>query len=199
MDGNSFVSRLRKVLAVRARYRIATSVQVDVPAVSNPGLLVMVHRLDGGSVQVTALNFSRTTITETVMSKHLSAGGGVMDMFTDRVIATVDRTHSFPIVLAAHQGRSLLIVPAPSEAKRTEAREDATGMAADRRGQPDADRLRPPVKEPEPCRVCQADVYLVPVEVPMRRGRQAGQIGFVRKCSNSGCPSNSRRMGRRRP
>ena len=199
IDGNSFVSRLRKVLAVRARYRIATSVQVDVPAVSNPGLLVMVHLLDGGSVQLTALNFSQTTITETVTSKHLSTGGGVMDMFTDRMIASVDRTHSFPIVLAAHQGRSLLIVPAPHEAHGTEAGEDATGMAADRRVQRDADRLRPPVEEPVPCRVCQADVYLVPVEVPVRRGREADQIGFVRKCSNSGCPSNSRRMGRRKP
>ena len=64
-DGNSFVSRLRKVLAVRARYRIATSVQVDVPAVPNKALLVMVHLLDSGSIQVTALNFSQTTITET--------------------------------------------------------------------------------------------------------------------------------------
>ena len=81
----------------------------------------MVHLLDTGSIQVTALNFSQTTITETVTSEHLPIGGAVVDMFTDRTIATVDRTHSFPIVLEAHQGRSLLIVPAPSRRQAHEA------------------------------------------------------------------------------
>ena len=112
-DGRSFVSRLRKVLAVRARYRIATSVQVDVPAVPNNALLAMVHLLDTGAMQVTALNFSQTTINETVTSEHLPTGAAVIDMFTDRTIATVDHTHSFPVTLEGHHGKSLLISPAP--------------------------------------------------------------------------------------
>jgi hypothetical protein len=33
-------------LAVRTRYRIATSVQIDVPDVSDKAMLVMVHELD---------------------------------------------------------------------------------------------------------------------------------------------------------
>jgi trehalose synthase len=110
-DGRSFVSRLRKVLAVRARYRIATSVQVDVPAVPDNALLVMVHLLDTGAMQVTVLNFGQTTINETVTSEHLPIGGAVVDMFADRTIATVDHTHSFPIALEAHRGMSLLIAP----------------------------------------------------------------------------------------
>ena len=244
MDGSSFVSRLREVLAVRARYRIATSVQLDVPAVSNKALLVMVHLLESGSLQVTALNFSQTTIAETVTSEHLPTGGVAIDMFTDRTIATVDQRHSFPIALEGHHGMSLLIVAAALEADDTEPRPPEMARAlgpteptnprtppppssratsrlrgdlrdhhhpdmaaedvvaetvADPAVQRDADRLPGPVEEPEPCRVCQSDVYLVSVEVPTRRGREAGQIGFVRKCSNSRCPSNSRRMARPKP
>ena len=77
---------------------------------SNRALLVMVHLLDSGLVQVTALNFSQGTITEPVTSRHLAANDAVIDMFTDQVIATVDQTHTFPITLEPHQGMSLLIV-----------------------------------------------------------------------------------------
>ena len=61
---NSFVSRLRDILAVRRRYGIATGTQLDVPAVSDKALLVMVHRLDSGLIQMTALNFSNRPISD---------------------------------------------------------------------------------------------------------------------------------------
>ena len=109
-DNRSFAWRLREILAVRARYRIATGIQLEVPPVSNRGLLVMVHLLDSGLVQVTALNFSQEMITELVTSRHLAANDAVIDMFTDQVIAAVDQTHTFPITLGPHQGMSLLIV-----------------------------------------------------------------------------------------
>jgi hypothetical protein len=109
-DKKSFASRLRAILAVRARYRIATGVQLEVPTVSNRALLVMVHLLDNALLQITALNFSQTTITELVTSRHLAANDAVIDMFTDQVVATVDQTHTFAITLGPHQGRSLLIV-----------------------------------------------------------------------------------------
>jgi trehalose synthase len=121
-DGTSFVSRLRKVLAVRTRYGVATGTQVDIPPVSNNALLLMVHLLATGHIQVTALNFSQTTIAETVTSEHLPSGGAVMDMFTGQRIATVDHTHTFPIILDAHQGMSLLIDLPASNADRTESR-----------------------------------------------------------------------------
>jgi trehalose synthase len=108
-DGTSFVSRLRKLLAVRTRYGIATSTQLDVPSVSDEALLVMVHLLGTGQIQVTALNFSRTTIFGSVTSDHLPIGGAVTDAFTGQHIGTVDQTGSFPILLDAHQGRALII------------------------------------------------------------------------------------------
>jgi len=106
----SFVSRLRDILAVRRSYGIATSTQVDVPAVSNKALLVMVHRLDNGLIQVTALNFSNHPISDRVVSEYLSPGAAVMDMFTNRRLGIVDQRHSFPVGLNPHQGMSLLIV-----------------------------------------------------------------------------------------
>ena len=109
---NSFAARLREVLAVRMRYGIATSVQVDVPEVSNKAMLVMVHRLDTTRIQVTVLNFSSQPIAGRVKSKHLAPGSAVIDMFTNQAIAEVDHEHSFAVWLEPHQGMSLLTVPA---------------------------------------------------------------------------------------
>jgi trehalose synthase len=108
-DPESFVSRLREMLTVRTRYRIATAVQVDVPPVADKATLVMVHRLDTGQPQVTVLNFADRLILGRVTSQHLSPGGAVVDMFTDRVIAEVDRDCSFAVSLPPHQGMSLLL------------------------------------------------------------------------------------------
>jgi trehalose synthase len=109
-DPDSFVSRLREMLTIRTRYRIATCVQVDVPPVTDKAMLVMVHRLDTGQPQVTVLNFADRPIAGRVTSEHLPPGGAVVDMFTDRVTAGVDRDRSFAVSLAPHQGMSLLLV-----------------------------------------------------------------------------------------
>jgi hypothetical protein len=114
----SFVWRLRDILAVRRRYGIATSTQVDIPAVSNRALLVMVHRLDNGLIQATALNFSNHPISDRVISEHLSPGAAVIDMLTDRRPGTVDQGRTFPISLKPHQGMSLLIIPDMTAADR---------------------------------------------------------------------------------
>jgi trehalose synthase len=111
-DPNSFAARLREVLAVRTRHGIATSVQVDVPEVSNKAMLVMVHRLDTSQIQVTVLNFSSQPIASRVKSQHLTSGAAVIDMVTDQVIAEVDHEHSFAVWLEPHQGLSLRTVPA---------------------------------------------------------------------------------------
>jgi hypothetical protein len=115
---DSFVSRLRDILAVRWRYSIATGTQLDVPAVSNKALLVMVHRLDSGLIQVTALNFSNHPISDRVVSEYLSPGAAVIDMFTERRLGMVDQRRTFPVGLNPHQGMSLLIVADMPKADR---------------------------------------------------------------------------------
>ena len=111
-DAHSFAARLRDILAVRTRYGIATSVQVDVPEVSNKAMLVMVHRLDATQLQVAVLNFSNQSIAGRIKSEHLAPGAAVIDMFADQVIAEVDHEHTFAVSLEPHQGMSLLTIPA---------------------------------------------------------------------------------------
>ena len=92
---NSFISRLQDILVVRRRFGLATSTQVDIPAVSEPALLVMVHRLDGGLVQVTALNFSSDPIADRVTSVRLRPGATIRDMLSERKLGVVDDDGSF--------------------------------------------------------------------------------------------------------
>ena len=82
-DESSFACRLREILAIRKRYGIATSVQIDVPQVSNKAMLVMVHQLSDAE-QVTVLNFSATPISGSVISEALLPGSVIIDMMSDR-------------------------------------------------------------------------------------------------------------------
>jgi maltose alpha-D-glucosyltransferase/alpha-amylase len=108
-DENSFARQLQRVLAVRENWGIATSTLLDVPGVSHRGLLVMVHRLESGAIQVTALNFSGESIAGSVNSLHLERGAQVRDLFTDKTVGHVDDLHSFFIELGAYQGTALLL------------------------------------------------------------------------------------------
>jgi trehalose synthase len=112
-DPGSFACRLREIIAVRRRYGIATAAQIDVPEVSHRSMLVMVHRLDDGNLQITALNFGMEPITGTVRSEHLPPGSKVLDMFADEEVAQVDDLHSFSLALDVHQGRPLFVCPPP--------------------------------------------------------------------------------------
>jgi trehalose synthase len=114
-DETSFARQLQAILAVRSRYAIATSEQIDVPDVSHRGMLVMVHRLAGsdtlqpGALHVSVLNFANEHVSATVRSEHLVPGAVVSDMFTDREVGVVDDLLGFTIDLEPHQGHSLLV------------------------------------------------------------------------------------------
>ena len=107
-DPDSFASRLSRILAVRKQHGIATATQLDVPAVSDTALLVMVHRLEDAE-QVTVLNFSPEPVAGRVCSEHLVPGRTVVDMVTGDVVGTVDDRHAFRVDLGPHEGRSLLL------------------------------------------------------------------------------------------
>jgi trehalose synthase len=110
-DPTSFVSRLAGILRARTHHRIATSVQLDVPATGNPAVLAMIHRLDTGRVQATVLNFAGRTLTDRVASEHLPAAAQVTDMLTGNVLTEVDHDHACTITLQPYEGLSLLIGP----------------------------------------------------------------------------------------
>jgi len=108
-DSSSFARRLAEILAIRKRYGIASSVQLDVPQVSNRAMLVMVHQLSDAE-QVTVLNFSAQPVSGSVQSEYLVPGSVLVDMFTDQEIGEIDDLHTFPITLGPHEGRSLLVL-----------------------------------------------------------------------------------------
>ncbi len=116
-DETSFARRLARILAVRREHGIAVGRQVDVPDVSQKGMLVMVHELDDdrSRLQLTVLNFAADATAGTVRSEHLPAGATVTDMVTEREIAVVDDLHSFAMELDVHEGVSLLVTPASED------------------------------------------------------------------------------------
>jgi trehalose synthase len=108
-ESTSFARRLGEILAVRKRYGIAASIQLDVPHVSNKAMLVMVHQLTDAE-QVTVLNFSAHAIAGSVSSEALVPGSVLVDMFADEEVGEVDDLHTFAISLEPHEGKSLLVL-----------------------------------------------------------------------------------------
>lgn len=124
----SFLRQLQAILAVRTHYGIATSTQVDVPEVSQRGMLVMVHQLaDPDQLQLTVLNFANAEIAGTVRSEFLPPDAVVSDMFSGKEIAHVDDLHSFTVEMPAHHGMSLLVERPP--VADAEDRPDGQGSA----------------------------------------------------------------------
>ena len=120
-DETSFLRQLQAILKVRTHFGIATSRQIDIPEVSHRGMLVMVHQLDDpNQLQLTVLNFANEDIAGTVRSEHLPPSAVVTDMFSGKVVATVDDLHSFAVEMPTHHGMSLLV-----EAKADEDGPDA--------------------------------------------------------------------------
>ena len=109
-DPESFVSRLRGVLALRARRGIAEATLLEVPEVEYPGVLAMVLRLPDGLVAVTVLNFGQEPVVDTVLhTEHAVPGLALVDLGTDEPLGEVDEEHGVRVVLGAHDGRVLQI------------------------------------------------------------------------------------------
>ncbi len=108
-DRNSFASRLRHILDVRRRSGIATGQQLAVPDVSDPALLVMIHRLPNEQVQATALNFSGRPISGQAESKHFGIGDSLIDQWSDRQIGEIGSDRTVNLQLKPHAGISILV------------------------------------------------------------------------------------------
>jgi len=109
-DSESFASRVKKVLAVRQAYGIASSRQLLVPEVIHPGLLVMVHELPAGrGIQITALNFSNQIISEEIALEGFSPGP-VVDMLNETVEGDLSEGGMLLINLDPFEALSLRVV-----------------------------------------------------------------------------------------
>lgn len=115
-DPQSFVSRLRNILKVRTENYVQYATLIDIPAVAHPGMLVLVHRLDGGwiaeedsDMQLTVLNFTGERIDGTVHSDFLSPRMKVLDVVANKDFAVVDDLHSFNVTLEPYGGMFLAV------------------------------------------------------------------------------------------
>jgi trehalose synthase len=117
---DSFANQVARVLTIRSRFGIDVGTQIDIPDVAHPGMLVMVHRLDGGDaaaddalLQMTVLNFTGETIEGTVRSPQLTPRRTVTDAENDVEIGRVDDLQSFTVRLPPYAGLFLLIGDTP--------------------------------------------------------------------------------------
>src|SRR4029434_346975 len=102
---DSFASDLRKMLRVRAQYRINESEQVELPAVQARGLVVMVHRLPSGAgTQVTAVNFGRAAAREAVTLKTAPPGGSVADLLAEKTLGKLGPDGRLPLARRPPEG-----------------------------------------------------------------------------------------------
>jgi hypothetical protein len=118
-DADSFARRLAELLRVRDESGIATATQLDVPATSHHGLLVMVHSgvrdPDSASsngttsaLQATVLNFSTDDVTTRIASGHFEPGWTARDVLTGEDLGVVDDLQSLAIDIQAHTARFVL-------------------------------------------------------------------------------------------
>jgi len=107
---DSFASKVKKLLAVRQAYGIATSRQLLVPDVTSPGLLVMVHELPAGrGTQITALNFSQDEISEELQLTGFTPGP-VVDMINETVEGDLTEDGRLMVNLDPYEALCLRIV-----------------------------------------------------------------------------------------
>lgn len=65
-NGKSFASGLKKILEVRKEYGLENGELIDVPRTSSRGLIVLLHRLKEGKVQLSAANFGGEMAEQTI-------------------------------------------------------------------------------------------------------------------------------------
>ena len=111
---DSFASRLRRILQVRAALRLAAGEVVDVPAVRAKGLFVMVNRLpDSSDLEVTIINFGASPIDEAVAIKGAAPAMRVSNLLESETSGpAVDAAGRLRISLKGYEWQALRLMRA---------------------------------------------------------------------------------------
>lgn len=105
----SFASQLKKMLKVRAEYRIFEGELVDVPAVKAEGLVLLVNKLPANKgIEVTALNFGKTPVKEDVTIAAATADAAVTNLLEEKPAGKL-AAKRLSVALGPHQGQVLLV------------------------------------------------------------------------------------------
>jgi trehalose synthase len=108
---DSFAFQLARMLKVRRDLKLFAARQIDVPAVQTKGLFLMVHELpESGGLEITAINFGREPVDETVIVPQAPAGARVIDAINPlRRNKNVSDSQGVRIRLDAFEGKALHI------------------------------------------------------------------------------------------
>lgn len=107
-DPDSFASQLKKMLKVRKKYKIYLSEQLSVPDMKNSQVVLMIHRLpENKGIEVTALNFGKNAVVETMQIKEL-AGLGCINLMNEKSEGKASSDGSFQFSFEPLEGKVLL-------------------------------------------------------------------------------------------
>ena len=114
-DPASFASRLKAMLAARAKYRIAEGELLAVPEPKEPGLCVLVLRLPDHPLAVTVLNFNRSEVAEEIELGDIpkSARGNWQDILSGEAISPLREDRRLPVRLPPLSGTTFVLMPTP--------------------------------------------------------------------------------------
>ncbi len=108
-DPASFASQLAKMLRVRAEEHLYEAERIALPAVTSPGLVVLVHRLPGSrGIEVTALNFGRRAVNEEVTIDAAPRSATITDLLEGKPDGRLAGKR-LTLALAPLQGRALVL------------------------------------------------------------------------------------------
>ncbi|WP_462380807.1 maltose alpha-D-glucosyltransferase [Pseudomonas sp. Marseille-QA0892] len=109
-EPGSFACQVKRILAVRRSYGVASAKQIMVPMTEHPSLLVMVHELPAGrGIQVTALNFGPEPLSEVLHFPDIEPGP-VVDIITERLEGDLSPEGDFRIELEGYEALALRVV-----------------------------------------------------------------------------------------
>ena len=105
----SFAWQLKKMLSVRAGYRINESEQVDVPAVKARGLVVRSTGFRPARRPRSRRSTSAARSSGNGGHQTAPPGGAVKDLLEDKALGRLDAAGGLELALDPHQGQVLLI------------------------------------------------------------------------------------------
>jgi maltose alpha-D-glucosyltransferase/alpha-amylase len=107
---DSFSSQLARMLKVRADMRLHAGRLTDVPTVRAKGLLVLVHELPDRAREVTAINFGKDAIEETVAIEGAAAHSRAIDALNSEARAIeLGAGATLRLQLAGYEGKAYRI------------------------------------------------------------------------------------------
>jgi trehalose synthase len=108
---DSFASQLARMLKARARLHLYAGRLLEVPAVQEKGLLVLVHALpSSAALEISVLNFGATPVNESVPLRKVAPNSRALDVLDPKApAATIDSEGRLRLRLGAFEWKALRV------------------------------------------------------------------------------------------